>query len=36
MEQGDSAFVPRGTQHAFFNTSDGMAKVLFGIAPQYR
>jgi quercetin dioxygenase-like cupin family protein len=36
MEEGDSAFVPSSTQHAFFNTSDRMAKVLFGVAPQYR
>jgi quercetin dioxygenase-like cupin family protein len=36
MTKGDSAFVPGGKNHAFFNTSDAMAKVLFGVAPQYR
>lgn len=33
---GDSGFMPGGTAHSFFNTSDAMAKVLFGVAPRYR
>jgi quercetin dioxygenase-like cupin family protein len=36
MRPGDSAFIPGGTRHAFFNTSDAMAKVTFGVAPGYR
>jgi quercetin dioxygenase-like cupin family protein len=32
----DSAFIPASCRHAFFNTSDSMAKVLFGVAPRYR
>lgn len=36
MLPGDSAFIPGGTRHAFFNTSDAMAKVIFGVAPGYR
>jgi len=33
---GDSGFIPGGTKHAFFNTSDHMAKFIFGVAPNYR
>lgn len=33
---GDAGFVPADYRHAFFNASDGMAKVLFGVAPRYR
>jgi quercetin dioxygenase-like cupin family protein len=33
---GDSGFIPGGTKHAFFNTSDDMAKFIFGVAPNYR
>ncbi|MDP9138318.1 MAG: cupin domain-containing protein [Pseudomonadota bacterium] len=36
LNPGDSGFLPAGCRHAFFNTSDGMAKVLFGVAPRYR
>lgn len=36
MRPGDSAFIPGGTRHAFFNTSDAMATVIFGVAPEYR
>ena len=36
LSQGDSAFIPGGARHAFFNTSDAMAKVIFGVAPEYR
>jgi quercetin dioxygenase-like cupin family protein len=36
LTPGDSAFIPGGTKHAFFNTSDATAKVTFGVAPQYR
>jgi quercetin dioxygenase-like cupin family protein len=36
MRPGDSAFIPGGTRHAFFNTSDAMAKLIFGVAPDYR
>jgi len=36
MRPGDSAFIPGGTRHAFFNTSDAMAKLTFGVAPGYR
>ena len=32
---GDSLFIPGGVRHAFFNTSDRMAKVIFGVAPDY-
>jgi len=33
---GDSGFIPGGIQHAFFNTSDDMAKFIFGVALSYR
>jgi quercetin dioxygenase-like cupin family protein len=36
MNPGDTAFIPAGTGHAFFNTSDAMAKILFSTAPAYR
>jgi quercetin dioxygenase-like cupin family protein len=36
MNKGDSGFIPTGTEHAFFNTSDAMAKIMFGVAPDYR
>lgn len=36
MVPGDTAFVPGGVKHAFFNTSDAPARVIFGVAPDYR
>jgi quercetin dioxygenase-like cupin family protein len=36
LNPGDAGFVPASVKHAFFNTSDAMAKVLFGVAPRYR
>jgi quercetin dioxygenase-like cupin family protein len=36
LNPGDSGFIPAGCRHAFFNTSDGTAKVIFGVAPKYR
>jgi quercetin dioxygenase-like cupin family protein len=36
LNPGDSGFMPANCRHAFFNTSDGVAKVLFGVAPRYR
>jgi quercetin dioxygenase-like cupin family protein len=36
LRPGDAGFIPGGTKHAFFNTSDAMAKVIFGVAPDYR
>lgn len=36
LNPGDAGFLPARCRHAFFNTSDGMAKVLFGVAPKYR
>jgi len=36
LNPGDSGFFPGRCRHAFFNTSDGMAKVIFGVAPKYR
>jgi quercetin dioxygenase-like cupin family protein len=32
----DAGFIPGGTRHGFFNTSDDMAKLIFGVAPTYR
>ena len=36
LRPGDSGFIPGETKHAFFNTSDHMAKFIFGVAPNYR
>jgi quercetin dioxygenase-like cupin family protein len=36
LNPGDAGFIPAKCPHAFFNTSDGMATVLFGVAPKYR
>jgi len=36
LNPGDSGFIPAECRHAFFNSSDGMAKMLFGVAPKYR
>jgi quercetin dioxygenase-like cupin family protein len=36
LRPGDAAFIPAGARHAFFNTSDKMAKLLFSVAPDYR
>jgi quercetin dioxygenase-like cupin family protein len=36
MNPGDTGFLPGGVAHAFFNTSDAMARVQFGVAPLYR
>jgi quercetin dioxygenase-like cupin family protein len=36
LRLGDSGFIPGGIQHAFFNTSDDVAKFIFGVAPSYR
>lgn len=36
VNPGDSGFIPGGVAHAFFNTSDAMAKLIFGVAPRYR
>jgi quercetin dioxygenase-like cupin family protein len=36
LNPGDSGFLPARCRHAFFNTSDGMAKMIFGVAPKYR
>jgi quercetin dioxygenase-like cupin family protein len=35
LNPGDAAFIPGGVRHAFFNTSDGTSKVIFGVAPDY-
>jgi len=36
LNPGDGGFIPAKCRHAFFNSSDGMAKLLFGVAPRYR
>ncbi len=36
MNSGDAGFIPARSRHAFFNTSDGSGRVLFGVAPRYR
>jgi quercetin dioxygenase-like cupin family protein len=36
LNEGDAAFIPGGVAHAFFNTSDAAAKLIFGVAPTYR
>jgi quercetin dioxygenase-like cupin family protein len=36
LAAGDAGFLPARCRHAFFNTSDAMAKVIFGVAPNYR
>lgn len=36
LNPGDAGFIPARSRHAFFNTSDAMGKVLFGVAPRYR
>jgi quercetin dioxygenase-like cupin family protein len=36
LNPGDAAFIPAGCGHSFHNTSDGMAKFLFSVAPTYR
>jgi quercetin dioxygenase-like cupin family protein len=36
LKAGDSGFIPASSRHAFFNGSDSMARVLFGVAPRYR
>jgi quercetin dioxygenase-like cupin family protein len=36
MSKGDSGFIPKGTRHAYFNTSDAPAKFIFSVAPKYR
>jgi quercetin dioxygenase-like cupin family protein len=36
LRMGDAGFVPAGVAHAFFNTSDAAAKLIFGVAPRYR
>ena len=36
LNPGDGGFIPAECRHAFFNSSDGMAKLLFGVAPRYR
>jgi quercetin dioxygenase-like cupin family protein len=36
LAAGDSGFVPATCRHAFLNTSDGKARLLFGVAPRYR
>ena len=36
LNPGDSAYIPGGCRHSFFNSSDAMAKFLFSVAPTYR
>jgi quercetin dioxygenase-like cupin family protein len=36
LNPGDSAYIPSGCRHSFFNSSDAMAKFLFSVAPKYR
>ena len=36
LNAGDAGFLPAGCRHAFFNTSDAAAQVIFGVAPKYR
>jgi len=36
LRPGDAGFILGDTKHAFFNTSDDMAKFTFGVAPNYR
>jgi quercetin dioxygenase-like cupin family protein len=36
MKEGDAGFIPKGTRHAYFNTSDAPAKFIFSVAPKYR
>jgi len=36
LTMGDAAFIPGGVRHAFFNTSDNPARLLFSVAPDYR
>jgi quercetin dioxygenase-like cupin family protein len=36
LKAGDSGFIPASSRHAFFNGSDRMARILFGVAPRYR
>ncbi len=36
LTPGDAAFIPGGVAHAFFNTSDAGARLLFSVAPNDR
>jgi quercetin dioxygenase-like cupin family protein len=36
LVEGDTAFIPNGCRHAFFNTSDARTEFLFSVAPFYR
>ena len=36
LGEGDAAFLPGGSRHAFFNTSDASTRFLFSVAPDYR
>lgn len=35
LSEGDAGFIPADTRHAYFNTSDAMAKFIFSVAPSY-
>jgi quercetin dioxygenase-like cupin family protein len=36
LVDGDTAFIPSGCRHVFFNTSDALTEFLFSVAPLYR
>lgn len=36
LVEGDTAFIPGGCRHVFFNTSDCRTELLFSVAPDYR
>ncbi|MFM9843860.1 MAG: cupin domain-containing protein [Dongiaceae bacterium] len=36
LTEGDTAFIPGGCSHAYFNTSDARCEFLFSVAPDYR
>jgi quercetin dioxygenase-like cupin family protein len=36
LVEGDTAFIPGGCRHVFFNTSDARTEFLFSVAPDYR
>jgi quercetin dioxygenase-like cupin family protein len=36
LVEGDTAFIPGGCRHTYFNTSDARNEFIFSVAPDYR
>ena len=36
LTEGDTAFIPGGCHHTYFNTSDARCEFIFSVAPDYR